>query len=54
MLLRISCRAGADALTTPAPYALAVSFEVAAAANILVYERIRDRLRTPVQPQPPA
>jgi Subtilase family len=54
MLLRISCRAGAGALTTPVPYALAVSFEVAATANIPVYERIRDRLRTPVQPQPPA
>lgn len=54
MLLRISCRAGAGTLQEAVPYALAVSFEVAAAASIPVYERIRDRLRTPVQPQPAA
>jgi hypothetical protein len=54
MLLRISCRAGAGALNEAVPYALAVSFEVAAAANIPVYERIRERLRTPVQPRPAA
>ena len=54
MLLRISCRAAAGALEDPVPYAMAVSFEVAAAANIPVYERIRDRLLTPVLPQPAA
>lgn len=52
MLLRISCRSGAGAMMEAVPYALAVSFEVAAAANIPVYERIRDRLRTPVRAQP--
>jgi hypothetical protein len=54
MLLRVSCRATAGALTEAVPYALAVSFEVAEAAGVPVYERIRDRLRTPVQPRPPA
>lgn len=54
MLIRISCRAAAGDLTESVPYALAVSFEVAASANIPVYERIRERLLTPVQPQPAA
>lgn len=54
MLLRVSCRAGAGDMTDAVPYAIAVSFEVAATAGIPVYQRIRDRLRTPIQPQPPA
>lgn len=36
MLLRVSCRAGAGELTEAVPYALAVSFEVAAVVNVPV------------------
>jgi hypothetical protein len=44
ILLRISCRAPAGELDQAAPYALAISFEVAVEANIPVYEEIRTRL----------
>jgi hypothetical protein len=54
MLLRVSCRAAAGDLTEPVPFAMAVSFEVAAETGIPVYERIRNRLLMPVRPRPPA
>lgn len=49
LLLRVSCRAAAGNLADPVPYALAVSFEVAIAAGIPVYEQVRQRLAVPVR-----
>ena len=44
ILLRVSCRSAAGDLEEAVPYALAVSFEVAAEADIAVYDDIRTRL----------
>ena len=49
ILLRVSCRAAAGTLADPIPYALAVSFEVAIATGIPVYEQVRARLGVPVR-----
>jgi hypothetical protein len=44
VLLRISCRAAAGALTQEIPYALAISFEVGVEAGIAVYDQVRTRI----------
>jgi hypothetical protein len=49
LLLRVSCRAAAGTLADPIPYALAVSFEVAIASGIAVYEQVRARLEVPIR-----
>lgn len=51
LVLRVSCRATAGELLEPVPFALAVSFEVAADAGIPVYQRIREKLDLMVQAQ---
>ena len=51
ILLRVSCRAAAGTLADPIPYALAVSFEVAIATGIPVYEQVRARLESRFAPE---
>lgn len=41
----VSCVEDAGAFTEPIPYALAVSLEVAAGANVRVYDEVRSRIR---------
>jgi hypothetical protein len=49
LLLRVSCRAAAGTLADPINYALAVSFEVAIASGIQVYEQVQARLEVPIR-----
>ena len=47
--IQVSCKADAGIMTESIPYALAVSLEVGANANIDVYQEIRTRIRPRVQ-----
>ena len=48
--LKISCRTPAGKLDEFIPYAMAVSFEVEIKSNIQVYDQVRSRLATQIQP----
>ncbi|MFC1924609.1 hypothetical protein ACFLXA_04525, partial [Chloroflexota bacterium] len=48
----VNCRAVAEPLSEPVPYAIAVSVEIAEGLQIPVYEEIRTRIRPPVYVAP--
>jgi hypothetical protein len=49
--IKVNCRADAGKITTPVPYGLAVSLEVAENINLPIYNEIRTRITPAIQIQ---